>query len=833
MNTIPSTYSAERGCYDDLVDAAGRRRPHWEPLAGLLGDEAGRADLDRLRVRADRLIVAEGASHVLHDHADDTSRPWRLDPLPVLIDGQQWSRFERSFLQRARLLEALLADVYGPQRLLHEGVVPAAVVLGHRGYQRACAGVTPVSGKRMTVYGADVLRDADGRFVVLRDITDAPSGGGYALLNRSILARLLPEQYRNLRVVRLTDHLALLRDALTQLAPPQRRNPRMVVLTTGVGHPSYVEHSYLATQLGYHLAEGADLTVRDGRVWLRALDGLEPVDVVLRRADDAESDPLALEASGRRGVAGLLQAAREGNVGLANTLGSGVAGHLALQPYLAGACRALLDEELQLPSLDTFWCGDAEHRAVVRGELDEMVLHDTDPIAPRPSVFGVRLDRPERDWWMAALDRMPGRIVAQRQVRFATSPVFDEGTLRAGAVSLRVQAVLGEESTVLPGALGRITSPHVPVMGQRTGTSKDVWVLPTLDAPTASGARRAVAVPQVDLRASLPSRAAEALFWAGRNAEHAEAAARTASVLVSRFEQTPTGDDAAAWLRPIVAGLRAVSGGTGPAELTDDLVELVRHELAAAVFGRPGAVADSLGHMLASCASVREFLSTSTWRVVGLLDSERITLSAGAGKNDLFVVAESLDRTIVALAGFAGLTMESLVRGPGWRFLDIGRRLERALLLLGFLAAALTEVPDAGSEQPILEATLSACESLVAFRRTHRSDLALDAVVDMLIADDTNPRSLVFQLDRLTDDLAALPDREARREQQAAVHAAAERLIETNWRDDLDGRPGQPLLGLGALVLDVRAQLLDFSARLVDTWFSHVGDIQRVRRSRP
>ena len=326
--------------------------------------------------------------------------------------------------------------------------------------------------------------------MVLRDVTDAPSGGGYALLNRSILARLLPEQYRNLRVSRMGDHLALLRDALAHLAPPQRRNPRMIVLTTGVGHPSYVEHSYLATQLGYHLAEGGDLTVRDGRVWLRALDGLEPVDVMLRRAHDVEADPLSLDATGRRGVAGLLQVAREGNIGLANTLGSGVAGHLALQPYLPAACRVLLDEELQLPSLDTFWCGDPQQRAVVLGEFDDMVLHDTDPLTPRPSVFGEQLEGPAHDDWITALDRTPSRFVAQRRVRFATTPVFEEGTLRPGAVSLRVQAVLGEESTVLPGALARIASRHVPVLGQRTGTSKDVWVLPLADAPVSTACGR-------------------------------------------------------------------------------------------------------------------------------------------------------------------------------------------------------------------------------------------------------------------------------------------------------------------------------------------------------
>ena len=275
--------------------------------------------------------------------------------MPLLWPERDWATLESGLAQRTRLLEALLADLYGPQRLLREGVVPAEVVFASCGFRWPCVGWSPTAGPRLTVAAADVVREASGRLVVLRDHTDAPGGAGYALVNRKVLSRLFPDVYRELRVERLSGWFDDLRAALARLAPPDRPSPRTVVLTPGIGHPSYFEHTYLASHLGYHLVEGPDLAVRGGRAWLRALAGLEPVDVVLRRVEDGDADPLELGDPGPGGVPGLVQASREGGLGVANALGSGLAGDVALQAYLPAACEALLDERLLLASPRTLW----------------------------------------------------------------------------------------------------------------------------------------------------------------------------------------------------------------------------------------------------------------------------------------------------------------------------------------------------------------------------------------------------------------------------------------------------------------------------------------------
>ena len=336
----------------------------------------------------------------------------------------------------------------------------------------------PAAGRRLVLYGADVVRHADGRLLVLADHTDAPTGAGYAVLNRTVLTRLFPDTYRDLGVQGLAEFFIAVRAALSAAAPEDRTNPRVVVLTPGIGHPSYFEHSYLASYLGYNLVEGADLSVRDGRVWLRALGGMEPVDAVLRRMEEAAADPLELEPDAPRGVPGLVAAAREQGVAVANALGSAIAGHLGLQAYLPVLCERLLGERLRLASLPTLWCGDPEQRAVVLSTFDRMVLHDTDPVAPAPSVFAGDLADAEAASWRRRIERVPHRYVAQEKADFATTPVLRPGGVGPGTAVFRTQVVAApDRHVVLPGGLGRVVDPQRPVLAQSTGTSKDVWVL--------------------------------------------------------------------------------------------------------------------------------------------------------------------------------------------------------------------------------------------------------------------------------------------------------------------------------------------------------------------
>ncbi len=391
---IPASYARTVGRFDELFDESGAVRPHWEPMIKTWST-LGAGEIVRRQRVAERLLVAEGAGHVFHDDSE-IGMSWGLDPVPYVIGASEWRDIERGLGQRTRVLDAVLDDLYGPRRLLLDGVIPTAAVMGSRAYQLAAVGVaTP--RPRLTLYAADLVRDGAGQWLLLRDHTDAPTGCGYALMNRTVLSRLYPEPFRHLGVSPLSGWFADLRSALSSVAPSTVTGPRTILLGPKPQRPGFVEASYLATHLGYHLASSGDLITRGGRVWLRTLGGLEQIDVVFRRLADTGSDPLELRPSGLGGVTGLLQAVREGNVGVANALGSGVADRLWLQPFLADAARHLLGETLELASIDTWWVGDRDTLAAVKADPDTYVFHDTDPVSPAASVIAAHLSDSEAD----------------------------------------------------------------------------------------------------------------------------------------------------------------------------------------------------------------------------------------------------------------------------------------------------------------------------------------------------------------------------------------------------------------------------------------------------
>ncbi len=816
----PASYVPTAGRFDELVDETGSVRPHWESMVRTWST-LGAGEIVRRQMVAERLLVAEGAGHVFHDDRE-VGVPWGLDPVPYVIGTAEWRDIERGLAQRTRVLDAVLDDLYGPRRLLLDGVIPTAAVMGSRAYQLAAVGVA-VQRPRLTLYAADLVRDSGGQWLLMRDHTDAPSGCGYALMNRTVLSRLYPEPFRHLGVSPLSGWFADLRTALSAAAPPAVTGPRTILLGPKPQRPGFVEASYLATHLGYHLASSGDLITRKGRVWLRTLGGLEQIDVVFRRLADTGSDPLELRPSGLGGVTGLLQAVREGHVGVANSLGSGVADRLWLQPFLADAARHLLSETLELASIDTWWCGDPERLAAVRADPQAFVFHDTDPVAPLASVFGDDLSDSDTNDWLDRMTAAPHRYVVQPKIEFASTPVAIDGELRSGRATIRVQTVrIGDEAIVLPGGHGRHVAAGQLVINASDAFGKDVWVLTDPNVQRASTGSAAIArrtrLPQIDLRDSLPTRSAEALFWLGRNAERAEAAARTARLVIARAGSDPVLLETP-WLAHAAAALRAVSGGraaealsTPPSEATtggDDGTAVLAAEVAEALGDRSGAVANSLRHLAANAGGVREFLSTATWRVLNGLETQLSVLSQATDTSDPFLLTECLDRIMVDLAALSGLVMESMVRGPGWRFLDLGRRLERAVLLLGVIEATLGDPPGEDFAQPVYDLVLGASESLVAYRRRYRSDVRVDAIEDLLVHDDSNPRSLAFQLDRINEHLAALPWNPDASKHRRFLDAAAR------------GRLGEGPESLAKLVLGVRGPLLELIRELMLAWFTH------------
>ena len=603
------------GGHDLAVDAGGRPRPGWGRILEAIA-AIGPGELERRQRAADRQMLAQGAGVLLHDGAEDALRPWRLDVIPLVIAQEAWAPIAAGLAQRAEVLSAVVADLYGERTLLRSGVVPVEALAAHATSLRtAWDGARP---PRLHVVGADLIVDGDGRVRVLRDLTDVPTGDGHALLARSIVGRALPRNRRALSVATHRPYTAALRAALVAAAPPGRRSPRTVVLTGAPDEPGHVEHAYLATRLGYDVAEAADIVVRRGRVWLRSLEGLEQVDVLLRRLPQRELDPVEDDLVGDEGVAGVVGAEREQGVHLANPYGAAVGESPALLPFLDAASRSLTGRPLALDAVEALWCGDPDQRARFAAAPEDFAVHDLGaPLAPAVALRGLT-DAGVAAWLDRVAER-PELYVARPGVTVATAPSLVGGRLRPAPVAVRTQVLLAPGSPVVfPGGHGRVLEAGSagPLADRAEGVGKDVWVLGPVSRPRVAGSAE---VPQVDLRRSLPTRTAEALYWTGRHAERAEAAARM--VLAAGIHGVDAGARDVAGL---ARALRAASGGVplGPPGPPYDLDAEVRDALA----GRLSSVASSLRATTAAARGARQLLSGGTWRLLPMLDEQAAVL---------------------------------------------------------------------------------------------------------------------------------------------------------------------------------------------------------------
>ena len=564
---------------------------------------------------------------------------WRLDPLPTVVAAEEWAEVERGVAQRARLLEAVLADLYGARRLLTAGLLPHELMWRHGAYLRAAWGAHPADRPRIVVSATDIGRDAEGRWVAVADRTQAPSGLGYAMENRRVVARLLPEAYRRADLRRLTGFFNQLRDALADQAPPGLEDPRVVVLTPGRWSETAFDQAHIASLLGFPLVTGADLVMRDGRVWTRELGDRRPVDVLLRRVDDVWCDPLELRPDSELGVPGLLEAARRGSLVTANAIGSGLVESPALPAFLPALCEALLDEPLQLASAPTWWCGDPLGLAYVSEHLDTLVLRPVDPAQGR-GVYGPGLTAAQRDRWRDRLAREASSWTGQQVLPLSTTPTVAGSGLDARPLTLRTFAVAREDSyAVMPGALGRIVPASVnPTTGRRDGLvlSKDVWVL----KPT--GAEAAAPAPEPEQVVVRPSvvpmvpRALENLFWLGRYTERAESTTRHILVLRSLLDEFPFARlDPARGAVDVLARALTHTTSTYPGladrdELRDEAID---DELRALFLDREraGSVAQSLEAVAGAAGSVRDQLSLDVFTVLGAIERACAGLAADTG----------------------------------------------------------------------------------------------------------------------------------------------------------------------------------------------------------
>jgi len=759
-------------------------------------EQLGQTDLDELDRRTQTLarqVRDNGMTYNVYADQDNPQRPWSLDLFPLILTPESWAHIETGVKQRADLLERIMADVYGPQQLMREALLPPALVHGHPGYLRAMHGVSPVGGTHLHIAAFDLARGPDGQWAVVSQRTQAPSGLGYLLENRLLISRQFPQAFEVMHIQRLAATYRVWVESL-KAHSPEGVNAHVALLTPGPYNETYFEHTYLARYLGLTLVEGHDLTVRDEHVYLRTLRGLEPVHVLIKRVDDEFLDPLELRPDSSLGIPGLLQAVRAGNVVVANTPGSAFLESPALLGFLPALSQKLLDEALHLPGVDSWWCGERAALASVLPQIEHMVIKPTYAKSKLHGTFeatlGRSLTQAQRDEWVGRITRQPERYTLQAYAPLSQMPTWKnakEGIVPR-SVMLRVFAMrdstgLGPAAwRVLPGGLARLTGADANIASmQRGGSSADVWVQTHADVDRSS------LLPKYNSAASfkhrermVTSRSGENLYWLGRYTERSENMVRLVRLCFEALNsETPASQNLWAWLQQMAQREGLVPEGlpathnTGDTKTTAYMASRRRvFELALIAGLNNGKHSTSVGYNLSAlqqaASSLRERLSTELWNAIVNCVSQFNTDCAHAGTPGKFSAVQAmqaLDTASAALAGITGGQTDRMTRDNGWQLLSIGRHVER----LGFLSSALDlavelgvfettpdEADTAQDNTSHFAALLSLFDSTITFHAQYPQSRELAPLINLLLQDDENPRSLAWVARTLRGRLSKL-----------------------------------------------------------------------------
>ena len=763
---LVDAYSPLSDCYDEMRTAEGEVRPHWQYVLDALR-LLGPSGIEARWREASRLIRDNGVTYNLNGDPQGMSRPWELDLLPLLIRSEEWADLERGLIQRAELFNQILLDLYGRRRLIRTGLLPAELNDSNADYLLACHGIEVAGQVPLIHYAADLTRMPDGRWRVISDRTQSPLGVGYALENRVVLSRVLPSMFRDSHVHRLAGFFRSMRRTLTGLAPRRAEHQRVVVLTPGPANEAYFEHAYLANYLGYTLVQGGDLSVRDGALWLRTLGRLERIDAVLRRVDDGWCDPLELREDSMLGVPGLVQAVRAGNLVVANALGSGILEHPALMAFLPNLCRELLGEDLLLPDIETWWCGDPQSRAHVLEHLDRLIIKCLAKPQGQRCLFPAAMEPPARDALIQGIKAHPGSYVAQERVHPSTAPALIGQHLEPRPSVLRTFLIAEEDGyTVMPGGLGRITLTHdaALVSNQLGGLAKDAWVLASeperQESLLATGELQTPAVTQ---ESEVSSRVADNLFWIGRYAERAEGLVRLLRITIFKLYERSTIDASNAHFCCLRSLLEALTNQTQsfPGFVGTDADERLRDPIPEMLSlisdsSRLGGLPQTLEALGQAAYSVRDRLSADTWRIVSDIEGHLANLTQRP-PNQLSLALDELDPLVTSLVAFSALTQENMTHNEGWHFLEIGRRLERGASTASLLRSMLVPIAGEQDENMVIEAVLGVTDSLITYRRRYRAGTRIGALLDLVFQDEGNPRALAYQLVMLEHLVSELP----------------------------------------------------------------------------
>ncbi len=750
---------------DELMGADGKVRPDWDTFFQTYA-QLGDAEMSSRNQDTLRLLKENGVTYNIYGDPNGLNRPWKLDNIPFMISRHEWATIESGLSQRAQLLNLILEDIYGERKLIKTGLLPMELIYNHAGFLRPCSGIRLPGKHQLILYSADVAKSVEGKIWVVADRTQAPSGSGYALENRTTMTRVIPELFNGLKVRHLSPYFNALRNGLNEIAPHQNLNPRIVILTPGSNNETYFEHSYLSSYLGFTLVQGNDLIVKDNFVWLKTLGGLERVDVIMRRVDDIYCDPLELKAESQLGIPGLLQCVRSGNISIANPLGSGILENPGLMPFLQPISRFFLSADLILPTIASWWCGQAKELQYVLENIQSLVIKkiNRNPTGSS-SIDGASLSAAELKEFKKQIKANPAMFVGQEKVEISSTPSLINGKIEPRKVLFRSFLVSNQnEYKAMAGGLCRTSSDagNFIISSQSGGFSKDAWIISPEPGRIVHVLKETSERKAETYNDMLPSHAGENLFWVGRYTERLLGNARFLRTVMqfvaegNKLINEPNKQTERNLLLALTEYSYTLPGFTGDeaeskfADPWKELRDILFNEK------RTGGIRNNFLQFQKAINEVRDHWSTDTWRVIRGMEEE-LQHDISLSHHGSLQMLQTLDNLITSTVAFIGLNRESISREQGWIMLDLGRKIEQSLLVITMLKTTLVKKYNEQVEYNLQQAVLISNEGLVNYRYKYRRPLQRLLVIDLLLFDPNNPRSLTYQVVRLKNYLQNLP----------------------------------------------------------------------------
>lgn len=745
--------------YDEMYTSGGEIRPHWKTLIQAI-ESMGPDQLAAKQKEIDWRLEDNGVTYNVYDDPSGTNRPWKLDPIPMVIAQDDWNQITLGVQQRAKLLNLIFKDIYGEQKLLKEQIIPPEVIYAHSGFMREAHHLYEAVDFPLMMYALDLARGPDEKMWVIHDRTQSPSGLGYTIENRLTMNSSMGGLYSDISIRRLYTFIENFKSMLSCLSM-EKNEPLNVLLTPGPHNETYFEHAYLSSFLGLTLVQGQDLLARGGAVWLKSLKGLRRVDTILRRVDERYCDPLELKADSKLGVSGLMHAVRKGGVNIVNPLGSGILENLGLHPFMPQLARYFLDEELILPQIATWWCGQDKERAFVLDNMKHLIVKKIDQSEGDPIFIGKNLSFEEIDSLRQEIMAHPYRYVAQEKIHFATAPTFVEGKLQPRKVVLRSFAIAkGGEYQVMPGGLVRVGTDNdaLVVSGQSGGSSKDLWILGEGTETVPLNVFRPRSTFENSLE-NIPSLRAENLFWLGRYLMRSISNARMIRITLKSLANATRYDrQGNSQVQDILCKTLTHMSMTYPGFLGESAIADPRAEIWSVIADeeRIGSLSQVMNMLSNANTSTKNLLTLESWRIFDrLIRDWKQFCSQPEPTNQIMIFG--LDNLLVQLMAYQALIQDSLFEEQGLILYAIGAGIERSQLLISKARAMLTQVYEPFTEYEVLETLLSSGESLNAYRAHYRTSIELPSVTEFLVLERKFPKSLISEIDRLLKELPRLP----------------------------------------------------------------------------